>query len=79
MSPDDARSLVLRCLAEVAPDADTGALDPADDMRVALDLDSMDMLNLVTAVSEESGIEIPDADVKRLTTLAGAVAYLAAR
>lgn len=78
MTPDDARSLVLLCLADVAPDADATGLQPAQDMRRALDLDSMDMLSLVTALSEGSAIEIPDADVEQLTTLGGAIEYLVA-
>ena len=77
MSPDDARALFLRCLAEVAPDADLAALAPEDDLRETLDLDSMDMFNVVAAIAEESGVEIPDRDIGRLTTLDGAVAYLA--
>ena len=77
MTADAAHTLVLRCLAEIAPDADLDALAPDADLRETLDLDSMDMFNLVAAVAEEGGVEIPDRDANRLTTLDGAVSYLA--
>jgi acyl carrier protein len=77
MTADTARSLVLRCLSEIAPDADLDALAGDADLRETLDLDSMDMFNLVAAIAEEGGVEIPDRDAGRLTTLDGAVGYLA--
>lgn len=76
MTADDARALILRNLAEVAPEADLASLPADADLRTVLDLDSMDMFNLVTAISEESGVEIPDRDVGRLTSLDAAVGYL---
>ena len=78
MTADTARALVLRCLGEIAPDADLDALPGDADLRDTLDLDSMDMFNLVAAIAEEGGVEIPDRDANRLTTLDGAVSYLAA-
>lgn len=69
MTSDDARGLVLRCLEEIAPDADVRALRDDDDLHATLDLDSMDMFNLVAAIADEAAIEIPDRDVAGLTTL----------
>lgn len=78
MNPDDARDLVLRCLADIAPDADLDALEPDADFRATLDLDSMDVFNLVAALSEASDVDIPDRDVGLLDTLDAAVGYLVA-
>lgn len=77
MTTDDARALFLRCLSEIAPDADLGALPDDADLRETLDLDSMDLFNLVAAIAEEGHIEIPDRDVGRLTTLGATVEYIA--
>jgi acyl carrier protein len=76
MTAADARSLMLRCLGEIAPDADLATLAGDADVRTALDLDSMDMFNLMTMLSEQAGIDIPDHDAGRLVTVDGAVAYL---
>ena len=78
MTPDDARTLVLRLLGDIAPDADLDALGPDDDIPSTLDLDSMDRLNLVEAASAELGRDIPDQDARRLLTLDAWVDYVAA-
>lgn len=69
MTTAEARALVLRCLSEIAPDVDTGSLPGDTDVRRAADLDSMDVFNLVAAITERSGIDIPDTEVAGLTTV----------
>ncbi|MCR4282277.1 MAG: acyl carrier protein [Bauldia sp.] len=78
MSQSDIRAVVLGELGNVAPEADLQALDPKADLRTALDIDSMDFLNLVTAIHTRLGIDIPERDYPKLFTLAGAVDYLEA-
>ena len=46
-------------------------------MQDELDLDSMDFLNLVTALHNETGIDVPERDYPRLSTIDGFVAYVA--
>lgn len=76
MSPDDIRAIVLEELSNIAPEADPATIDPAADLRDELDLDSVNVLNLVIALHERLGVDIPDADANKLLTLDGAVAYL---
>ncbi len=78
MSQTDVRGIVLEELGNIAPEADLDALDPKADLREALDIDSMDLLNFVTALHERLGVDIPELDYPKLTTLDGAVEYLAA-
>ena len=66
-------------LARLAPEIDFGSLDRAEDLREQADLDSMDFLNLLTALHQRLGVDIPDAEAARLGTIDGAVAYLAGR
>jgi acyl carrier protein len=49
------------------------------DLREALDFNSMDIFNLVVALSPRFEIEIPDADAARLVTLGGGTDYLERR
>ena len=79
MTRDEIRTAVLEEVAAIAPDADLATLDPAADMREAIDLDSMDVLNLLIALHKRLGIDIPEEDAGKLVTLGGAVDYLAAR
>lgn len=63
-------------LARIAPEIDFEMLDPTADLREQADLDSMDFLNLLTALHQRLGVDIPDADARRLATIDGAIAYL---
>lgn len=78
MSPDEARALLARLLREIAPEADLSLVDPREPLQAELDLDSMDFLNLVTALHDEAGIDVPERDYPRLSSLDGFVAYVAA-
>ena len=53
-------------------------LDGSVELAEQLDIDSMDFLNLVTAVSERTGIDIPERDYPKLRTLDDAIVYLSA-
>ena len=76
---DDLKTVILRTLGEIAPEADLASLKPDVSFREQLDIDSMDFLNFVIALHEELHVEIPEADYPQLATLNGCVAYLAAR
>lgn len=78
MTDDDARQLIRVTLRQVAPDADLDQVGPDETLQEALDLDSIDFLNLVTGLHEATGLEIPERDYASLSTLEGAVAYLTA-
>jgi acyl carrier protein len=78
MNEQELREVVIRALTEVAPDVDPAAIDPDTDLNEQLDIDSMDFLNIVVAIHEQTGIEIPERDYPKLSTLNEAVAYLAA-
>ena len=79
MTREEIRATVLRLLSEIAPEAELGGLHPDENLRDQLDIDSMDFLNFLTAISHELGVEIPERDYGELLTLDGCVAYLVAR
>ena len=67
---------VLRVLGEVAPEVDLTSVDPTEDLRDQLDLDSMDILNLAIGLFQATGIEVPERDYGRIVTVDGCVGYL---
>lgn len=75
MNERELRALVTELLADIAPEGDLGTVRSGDDVRQALDLDSMDFLNLVIGLHERTGREIPESDYPELYTLAGMAAY----
>ena len=69
--------MCTQVLAAIAPEADLATVGDDEDLRDALDLDSMDFLNFVIGLAERSGVKIPEADTPKLRTLRGLVGYLA--
>ncbi|MFI4974934.1 MAG: acyl carrier protein [Caulobacterales bacterium] len=76
MTPSDIRAVFKDELGRIAPEVDLEAIDPAADLREQTDIDSMDFLNLVTALHVRLGLEIPEADYPKLATLESALRYL---
>ena len=78
MTGDEIRRTVVDVLQRIAPEIDPAAVDPGLRLRDQLDLDSMGVLNFVLALHDRFGLDIPEADYPRLSTLDGVVAYVAA-
>jgi acyl carrier protein len=76
MNDQQAFDVLATVIHEVAPELDLSDVDLDADLHTELDLDSMDFLNLVTGIHEQTGIDIPERDYGRLTSLGGFSAYL---
>ena len=79
MTESEIGQIVREALSNVAPEVNLDAIDPAKNLRDQIDIDSVDFLNFVIGLHKELGVEIPDADVPKLGTLNGCVAYLQSR
>ena len=79
MNRDQIRDQLLLALTEVAPEVDAQAIAPARLLRQQVDLDSADWLNFLVAVHTHLGVDIPDADAAKLSTLDKLVDYCAER
>jgi len=73
------KEIVLRALNNVAPEVDLASIDPSRDLRDQMDIDSVDFLNFVLGIHKELGVDIPEADVTKITTLDKCVGYLVSR
>jgi acyl carrier protein len=72
-----ARDTILGLLADIAPEADLTLLSDDADLRDAVDLDSLDFLNLIERLAEKTGVDVPENDYPDVRTLAGLSAYVA--
>lgn len=79
MNRDQLRALVLEELATIAPDIDTAHFDDRARLRDEYDLDSMDALNLLTALHQRLGVSIPESDYAGLHSLQALLDYLEPR
>jgi acyl carrier protein len=77
MDNDRLRKAISAALADVAPDVDPAALDPAASFRDQFDFDSIDHLNFVLGLEKALQTTIPELDYPQLTSLDAAEGYLA--
>ena len=59
MNETEIRALAADVLAGIAPEADLATVGDDEDLRAALDLDSMDFMNFVIGLHQRTGIDIP--------------------
>jgi acyl carrier protein len=76
MTNDEARQLIRSVLHQVAPEVGLDDVGAGETLQEALDLDSMDFLNFAVGLHEATGLEIPERDYPRLSTVEGCVTYL---
>lgn len=79
MNREPNQAIVVECLRRIAPEIDAESLDTSAELRDELDLDSMDFLNFVESLHETTGIDVPESDYRRLSTVDSCVGYLQRR
>ncbi|MDP2344383.1 MAG: acyl carrier protein [Deltaproteobacteria bacterium] len=79
MNDVDVRAALLEILGRIAPETRGTAVPDAADLRDVLGLDSMDFLKFVVGIHDRLGVDVPEADYLRVSTLAGARDYVSAR
>lgn len=73
------RAAVAGVIATIAPETDAAALAPDRPLRAQVELDSIDWVNVITALCERLAVDIPEADYGRLTTIDSIVDCVEAR
>jgi acyl carrier protein len=79
MREPEIRNAVFKTLRRIAPEANLDQLNPEENLREALDIDSFDFLNLMIGLHDELKVEIPESDYPKLNTLGELVRYLSDR
>jgi len=68
--------LVERNLFAIAPEFEGEVIEPETPFRDQFEIDSMDFLNFIIGLHNETKIDIPEADYPRMETLTGCTTYL---
>ncbi len=76
LTDDEARAVLHRAILQVPMRFDPTDVEPDEDLWFALDLDSMDQLNVMVAIRDQAGIDVPEVDYPKMVTTTGSVAYL---
>ncbi len=83
VAPSDDVSPVRAAIAEVisgiAPEADLAAVPADANLRLELDLDSVDFQNFLVGLSRALGRDIPDRDAGNLVSIAACESFFSKR
>jgi len=76
MSEEEIRKTIFQLLKQIAPDTEPSTLQPDENIRETLDIDSFDTLQFLVSLNEKLGIEIPEEDYGKIPTLETLVNYI---
>ena len=76
---DNPRAVLAAAMAQVAPEIDLAEIADDADLRAEAELDSLDFLNVIAAIHQATGLDIPERDYPHLDSIAGFIAYLESR
>ncbi len=76
MNQPDAEGVVRGILGKVAPGMGAETLARDADLRFALDLDSMDVLEFFLALERAFGVAVPETDYGRVGSIDACLRYL---
>ena len=62
MTGKEVEGILREELRQIAPEVDMNMMDPDADLREEFDIDSMDFLNLVTALGQRLRLDMPEED-----------------
>ncbi|MFT7598017.1 MAG: acyl carrier protein [Acidimicrobiales bacterium] len=79
LSTEQAMAVIKEAITTIAPDveAELSSLDPAVDLWELFELDSMDHLNVMVEIQDQTGVDVPDREYGRLRSLASLAGYVA--
>ncbi len=76
MTREEIGQTVIDIIRDIVPDEDFSSLDPEQNLREQLDLDSMDFLDIVMELRKQYGVEVPENEYPQLATLNSCIDYL---
>jgi acyl carrier protein len=76
MTEDELKIIIADILKQIAPDTDPAKLLPDDNIREKLEIDSFDALQFIVALDEKLGVETPEQDYGKITTMRTLVDYI---
>ena len=79
MTDEEIKQIVLGQLKSIAPDTEPEQLQPNDNIRETLGIDSFDYLQFIVKLDEQFNIETPEEDYGKIQTLDELTEYVGAR
>ncbi|WP_372770563.1 acyl carrier protein [Lutibacter sp.] len=76
VNEEEIKKIVFQSLEKIAPDTEPDSLLPNENIREVLGIDSFDFLQFMILLAEKTGIEIPEQDYGKITTLNALMSYI---
>ncbi len=79
MTKDELQAKIIKQILEIAPDIEEDEIEPNENIQRSLEIDSFDFLKILTAMNEEVGVEVLEADYSKVDTLENMAEYFMER
>lgn len=79
MTNDQIKQSIIKEILQIAPDINEDDILPEENIQRSLEIDSFDFLKILTALYEQLGIEVPEADYSKVDTLDHMIGYFSDR
>ncbi|MBC5774646.1 acyl carrier protein [Pontibacter sp. KCTC 32443] len=79
MTQEEIKQALLLRLKSIAPDTEPAQLQPDDNIRLTLGIDSFDYLQFIVALDDQFGIDTPEEDYSKIQTLKELTEYVEAK
>lgn len=76
MTDQEISQLIFQLLKKIAPDTEPEKLQPDDDIRHILEIDSFDYLQFIVAIDEQLELDIPEEDYGKIDTVKNMTNYI---
>lgn len=76
VNKEEIKKIIFQSLKKIAPDTEPDTLLPNENIREVLGIDSFDFLQFMILLAEKAGIEIPEQDYGKITTLNTLMNYI---
>ena len=77
MTKEEIKKKIIEQIYEIAPEHEGETIPEDENIQRSLEIDSFDFLNLLTALNDELGVEVPESDYGEVDTLNNMADYFA--
>ena len=79
MNKDELKNIIIEEILNIAPDIEKGEITMDGNIQTSLEIDSYDFLNILVALNERVGVEVPESDYAKVDTLQNMIDYFKER
>jgi len=79
MTKDEIKRAIIDQILEIAPEIEEEEIEANENIQRSLEIDSFDFLKILTALNDQLGVEVPEADYGKVDTLENMANYFDAR